>query len=323
MTGRRWQWFLGIGLAGTIFSLGIVLGLPFSLRAQQQPPPAATAPLPADSNYVGAETCKGCHEEAFNKFSKTRMGRIFLFQARTPGEKNACENCHGPGKAHVDAGGGKGKGGLITFAKNDPTPVEKRNAVCLDCHTKGARIFWKGSSHESRNVACTNCHTLMQNVSPKHQLAKENEIETCGTCHLQKRAQTMRSSHMPVREGKMTCTSCHNPHGTVTPALLKENSLNDTCFTCHAEKRGPFLWNHQPVLESCANCHDPHGTNHDAMLKLAKPRLCQQCHTEAQHPSRAYGPPGPFQKFVMGRSCNDCHVAIHGSNHPAGFRLTR
>jgi DmsE family decaheme c-type cytochrome len=251
------------------------------------------------------------------------MGRLFLLQARTPQEANACESCHGPGKAHVDAGGGKGKGGLITFAKNDKTPVEKRNAVCLTCHTKGARIFWKGSTHESRNVACTNCHTLMENVSDKSQLAKVNEIETCGTCHQQKKAQIWRSSHMPVREGKMTCTSCHNPHGTVTPALLKEPSVNDTCFTCHAEKRGPFLWNHEPVLESCSNCHDPHGTNHEPMLKLAKPRLCQQCHSEAQHASRPYGPIATQQKFVMGRSCNDCHVAIHGSNHPAGFRLTR
>lgn len=323
MTGRRWRILVGIGSAAAVFCAGIVLGLPFSSRAQQPAKPAAAAAAPADSNYVGAETCKGCHEEAFTKFAKTRMGRMFLFQARDEKEKNACESCHGPGKAHVDAGGGKGKGGMITFAKNDPTPVEKRNAICLDCHTKGARIFWKGSTHESRNVACTNCHTVMDTVSPKGQLAKENEIETCGTCHLQKRAQTMRSSHMPVREGKLTCTSCHNPHGTVTPALLKENSLNDTCFTCHAEKRGPFLWNHQPVLESCANCHDPHGTNHDAMLKLAKPRLCQQCHSEAQHPSRPYGPIATQQKFVMGRSCNDCHVAIHGSNHPAGFRLTR
>ena len=97
---------------------------------------------------------------------------------------------------------------------------------------------------------------------------------------------------MPVREGKMTCTSCHNPHGTVTPALLKENSLNDTCFTCHAEKRGPFLWNHPPVLESCANCHDPHGSNHEHMLKLAKPRLCQQCHCGVRHPTRPYGRDG-------------------------------
>ena len=323
-TRSAWRWLFGL-----LPAIGVVVGFSLGSFAQDTKPtatpaPAATAPAaPADSNYVGAETCKGCHEEQYNKFAKTRMGRLFLFQARDAAEKNACENCHGPGKAHVEAGGGKGKGGMITFAKNDPTPVTKRNQICLDCHTKGARIFWQGSTHDARNVACTSCHTLMDNVTPRHQLAKANEIETCGTCHLQKRAQTMRSSHMPVREGKMTCSSCHSPHGAVTPALLKENSLNDSCFTCHAEKRGPFLWNHQPVLDSCANCHDPHGSNHDAMLKLAKPRLCQQCHTESGHVSRPYGRLATQQKFVMGRSCNDCHVAVHGSNHPAGFRLTR
>jgi hypothetical protein len=156
MTRGSWRWPLVIVLAVATFAFGVVLGLPFSSRAQQPappstaptttPPPAPTPPTASapESDYVGAETCKGCHEEAYNKFAKTRMGRVFLFQARTPGEKNACENCHGPGKAHVEAGGGKGKGGLITFARNDPTPVEKRNAVCLECHTKGARIFWKG-----------------------------------------------------------------------------------------------------------------------------------------------------------------------------------
>ena len=111
--------------------------------AQQPAQPAATA-APTDSNYVGAETCKGCHEDQFNKFAKMRMGRLFLQQARTPGEANACESCHGPGKAHVDAGRGKGKGGLITFAKNDKTPAEQWNAVWPTCHTKGARIFCSG-----------------------------------------------------------------------------------------------------------------------------------------------------------------------------------
>ena len=324
MNGHRGRLFVGIGAALSALSAGVVLGLPFSSRAQQ-PPPAAAAPPPApsDSPYVGAETCKGCHDEAFQKFSKTRMGRLFLLQARDAREANACETCHGPGRAHVEAGGGKGKGGLITFAKKDPTPIEQRNQVCLDCHIKGARIFWKGGAHESRDVACTGCHKVMEDVSPKHQLTKATEIESCGTCHPQKRAQQMRSSHMPLREGKMTCTSCHNPHGAVTPALLKEPSLNDTCFTCHAEKRGPFLWSHQPVVESCANCHDPHGSNHEAMLKLPKPRLCQQCHTESGHVSRPFGRDTGSQTFVMGRSCNDCHVAVHGSNHPAGFRLTR
>ena len=69
-----------------------------------------------------------------------------------------------------------------------------------------------------------------------------------------------RSSHMPLREGKIICSDCHNPHGSVTEALLKKNSINDTCYTCHAEKRGPFLFEHAPVRENCDNCHDPHGT---------------------------------------------------------------
>jgi DmsE family decaheme c-type cytochrome len=163
----------------------------------------------------------------------------------------------------------------------------------------------------------------MEQGEGRAQLARGNEIETCGACHVQKRAATMRSSHMPVREGKMTCTSCHNPHGTLTPKLLKENSLNDTCYSCHAEKRGPFLWTHAPVPESCANCHDPHGSNHESMLKVAKPRLCQQCHIESRHPTNPYGTDPASLKFVLGRSCTDCHANIHGSNHPGGHAFTR
>jgi DmsE family decaheme c-type cytochrome len=329
-----WRWtalVAGVLSLGTL--VGVLLTLPASTPAQAPPaqstpaqaPPVPGAPLPADAGYVGAETCKGCHEEQHRTFESTKMGRLFLKHPRNTREALGCENCHGPGKAHVEAGGGKGVGGLITFAKNDKTPVEKRNEVCLTCHTKGARLFWKGSAHESRDVACTNCHTVMSDQSPKAQLAKVNEIETCSTCHLQKKAAAIgRSSHMPLREGKMTCTSCHNPHGTTTPALLKEIGENETCYRCHAEKRGPFLWIHSPVPESCANCHDAHGSNHEQMLKVAKPRLCQQCHVLGPHGAFPDGRGDvPTLRFVMGRSCVNCHANIHGSNHPAGKFFTR
>ena len=303
----------------------VVLGLPWSARAQQPSSPPAAADAQLAAGYAGAETCKGCHEDQFTMFGKTKMGRLFLQHPRNAQEKLACEGCHGPGKAHAEAGGGKGVGGLVTFAKNDKTPVEQRNATCLGCHTKGARLYWQGSAHESRDVACTNCHKVMTSVSPKAQLAKATEIETCGQCHLQKRAQTMRSSHMPLREGKMTCTSCHNPHGTVTQTLLKENGVNETCYRCHTEKRGPFLWIHAPVQESCVNCHEPHGSNWERMLKVAKPRLCQQCHAPGSgHPSNMYGRGDTASlKFVMGHQCTNCHALIHGSNHPSGSAFER
>ncbi len=325
---RRSVWLTGtvsgVGLAGLLALFALVPSSPSRAQTPAQTP-AATPPTSTalPEGYVGAETCKGCHEEAYNKFEKTRMGRLFLKQPRTEQERIGCENCHGPGQAHVDAGGGKGQGGLITFAKKDPTPVEKRNQVCLTCHTKGGRLFWDGSAHEAASVACTSCHRVMEEHSPRNNLAQETVLETCGTCHLKQRAQQFRNAHMPLREGKMTCTSCHNPHGSVTPALLRESSVNDNCFRCHTEKRGPFLWQHQPQIESCAICHDPHGTNHESMLKIAKPRLCQQCHIETRHPTSPYGLDTSSFKFVRGRACVSCHVNIHGSNHPQGFVFTR
>jgi DmsE family decaheme c-type cytochrome len=308
--------------AALAFVAVVVLVKPWPAPAQQPTAPGAGTELPA--GYVGAETCKGCHADQFERFEHTKMGRLFLKQPRNMRERLACESCHGPGQKHVEAGGGRGVGGMITFAKNDPTPVAKRNEMCTTCHSKGPHLLWKGSAHEARDVACTNCHKVMEDVSPRHSLAKATEIETCGTCHLQKRAATMRSSHMPLREGKMTCTSCHNPHGTVTASLLKENGLNETCYACHAEKRGPFLWTHAPVPENCSNCHDPHGSNHENMLKTAKPRLCQSCHILGPHGSYpdGRGDTGTL-RFVMGRQCLNCHANIHGSNHPSGKFFTR
>jgi DmsE family decaheme c-type cytochrome len=319
----------GGGASGVALTLGVLIvaftAAVTSCRTTQTAPRSAALPPPGTEGYVGAETCKGCHAEAFTKFASTKMGRLFLHHPRNDLEGAACENCHGPGKAHVEAGGGKGVGGLITFRKNDSTPVETRNAVCVQCHQRGPHLFWQGSAHEARDVACTNCHKVMEDVSPKFQLAKATEIETCGQCHLERRAQQMRSSHMPLREGKMTCTSCHNPHGGVTQHNLKAMSTNETCFLCHAEKRGPFLWEHAPATENCTYCHDPHGSNHEKMLKLAKPRLCQQCHVVTRHPTRPYGQEtSPSNlKFILGKGCTNCHFNIHGSNHPSGFAFTR
>ncbi|MBI3329598.1 MAG: DmsE family decaheme c-type cytochrome [Nitrospinae bacterium] len=289
-----------------------VVALPSFLQGQVTLAGEAS-PKPAPPGFVGPETCKTCHPDQFERFSATTMGRLFLKHPRNDKEALGCETCHGPGKAHVESGG-TAFDGLIIFSKKSSTPVEQRNAVCLQCHEKTARLYWQGSPHESRDLACTNCHKVMEQVSERSQLAKATQIETCGQCHIQRKAQLMRSSHMPLREGKMTCTDCHNPHGTATDKLLKANSVNETCYTCHTEKRGPFLWEHPPVTESCTNCHEPHGSNHEKLLKIAKPRLCQQCHVESRHPTR---PQDPRTRFAFNRSCTNCHSQIHGSNHPS------
>lgn len=292
---------------------------------------AAEPAKQAPATYVGNEVCQACHAPAFEKFSTTVMGKIFLHNPRNETEKRACENCHGPGSNHVSAGGGKGVGGLVTFRKDSGESVERQNETCLNCHQRGIQTYWKASPHASRGMACVNCHTLMEKTTDRYQLAKvgdrtpffnkQAQTEVCGQCHLQRRAQLLRSSHMPLREGKLTCTDCHNPHGTPNPSQLKQTSVNENCYTCHTERRGPFLYEHPPVFENCANCHEPHGSVNDRLLKVTDPRLCTQCHmSSGGHPSN---PRGRNSVFFFNRSCTNCHSQVHGSNHPAGIFFQR
>ena len=290
---------------------------------------AASKPAPASpATYLGNEVCKACHTAQFETFSQTMMGKIFLFNARNEKERQACESCHGPGSNHVAAGGGRGVGGLVSFRKDAGESAKVQNEVCLSCHQRGIQTYWDASPHAGRGIACVNCHTIMEKTSPKYQLAKvgdktvffnkQAQTEVCLQCHLQRKAQLQRSSHMPLREGKITCTDCHNPHGTPNPSQLIQTSVNENCYTCHTERRGPFLFEHPPVFDNCTNCHDPHGSVNERLLKVRVPRLCNECHNST-HGLRN----GPNAYYFFNRSCTNCHSQIHGSNNPSGMFFQR
>jgi len=269
--------------------------------------------------YVGEAVCLDCHEDEVGEFMKTRHAHVLNEKnGRSPLMKLGCESCHGPGAEHVEEEGTGGE--LITFSNDTPERIEEGKAQCLTCHERGTHLLWKGSPHDSRDVSCTSCHTIMKKVSVRNQLSRPTQTELCGSCHLIRKAQTFRNAHMPVREGAMECTSCHAVHGSVQTALLKHDTVNDNCYSCHADKRGPFLWEHAPVNENCLNCHNPHGSTRQAMLTTNPPRLCQQCHIPSRHPTE---PRDPTSRFVIARSCMQCHANVHGSNHPSGFGLTR
>jgi DmsE family decaheme c-type cytochrome len=278
---------------------------------------SATPPPPAE--YVGAELCSRCHYDKFVSYQNTPMS--MRGDPRTPGAHEGCESCHGAASNHVGGGGGRGVGGLMNFSKT--LPAAQKNAVCLTCHTRGYVALWHGSKHDEAKLACVDCHEI-HGGNPKL-LAEPSQQQLCTRCHQQIRTALMKPSHHPLREEKMFCTNCHNPHGTQTEKLIAANSVNDKCYECHGEKRGPFVFEHPPARESCVNCHDPHGSSHEPLLVIKKPMLCQRCHSNEFHPgqlltipagshSTVYQQPGMLQY----RSCTNCHVMIHGSNHPSG-----
>ena len=156
------------------------------------------------SGYVGNEACEACHEETIATFSHTIHAKVLNEKnARTEAMRFGCESCHGPGAAHVDAGGGRGQGGPGWVSFSETEDPEARNAVCLGCHRGGERLHWSGSPHQSRGFACTNCHDVMRKVSPDNQLKKANVVDTCAQCHTIRRSQTFRNSHMPTRVGAL------------------------------------------------------------------------------------------------------------------------
>lgn len=297
------------------------------------------------ATYVGEQVCVSCHQVEESHFGHTLHAKIFRQNPRNDVERQVCEACHGPGSLHAEnmavesadpvAQGEEAwdkivdKSLIVGFTKSWGTPIDKMNGQCLSCHEGGQRMHWPGSAHDLNKLACSDCHNPMARFSGTSLLKKQSITQVCESCHSQQRAEFRKRSHMPVPEGKMSCADCHNPHGTVTAPLLKADSVNDLCYSCHAEKRGPFIWEHAPVREACTNCHTPHGSNHDKLLQVARPALCQQCHANTNHPSVAYnagqlaGNETGLNSRVMGRSCQNCHTQVHGSNHPAGARFQR
>ncbi len=208
----------------------------------------------------------------------------------------------------------------------DPEPV---NEQCLGCHKGGTRMAWQGSVHHNEEVNCLDCHQI--HVAQDPVLDQVNQDKVCFTCHANVRAQIQMPSTHPIEQGKTRCSSCHNAHGSATPASLTGITLNDTCFGCHAEKRGPFLFEHAPAAEDCSLCHQSHGSVNKDLLTARTPFLCQQCHSAAFHPSLLNDGNGlpnsglnaSANPNLLGKNCLNCHSQVHGSNHPSGGRLTR
>jgi DmsE family decaheme c-type cytochrome len=283
-------------------------------------------------DYVGSESCKACHEEQYASIAATVHGKAE--GSRWKDNVQSCESCHGPGKAHVEGGGDAAKIG--SFKKRT---AHENSQTCMGCHSQTSdHATWRGSKHESAGLSCVDCHSahqaqkklvselpLFANVQSETKLLKKrSEADTCYQCHSDvRKSEFQRSTHLfktEDRDARMTCSACHDAHGSVGDKLMKTTSVNDTCYTCHTEKRGPFLWEHGPVRENCANCHKAHGSNHTALLKARTPMLCQSCHIQGRHQTVAGK---PTSTFMFNRSCTNCHSAIHGSNHPSGINLQK
>ena len=307
--------------AGAIIALGLAILLAPSANSL-----AATAPDVAAGYAGGVKTCLKCHDKDQHK-AVLHTAHAQMADERTPFAKNGCEGCHGPSAAHVNTSKKDQQGEKVPvhFGRDSYTPVETQNEVCLTCHRGGSQMHWEGSSHRMGDIPCASCHN--SHAINDQVLDHTKQPEVCYQCHLTQRAKSHLLSRHPIKEGKVACSDCHLPHGGFGPSQLVGSTVNDTCYTCHAEKRGPFLWEHAPASEDCSLCHEPHGSNHPASLTRRAPLLCQQCHSAVGHPAFDYTGEDiddvGRQNYLLSRSCMNCHSQVHGSNHPSGSSQLR
>lgn len=310
--------------------------------AEGSAPPTVESPQvpsPPVKGYLGIEACRGCHETDYQSWSQTLHGKwVLSFSAKIKPTKKSdptadaekksgpmapptgridCESCHGPGSLHADD---PYNPSLITrFGTRSTLSVREQNEACLQCHHKGATLYWNATVHGG-SLSCGACHQVMTPLSSKALLKKPTPDETCDACHRGIKAKMIRSPHRAIQGRGAICTTCHNPHGSSAPGLLTSPSINENCYRCHAEKRGPFLFEHFPVSENCLLCHDAHGSLHQRLLKARQPFLCMDCHTNLPG---THDPLNPNGRYSVNRGCVNCHAMIHGSNHPSGAKFQR
>lgn len=286
-------------------------------------PLAGQAQPPAE---IDVSACRSCHEAATKSVQATRHF----------GVEGRCTACHQGVPEHLKSMEEKGEPGpIVRIAKQ---PVQQTNEACESCHDKGKPAHYQGSPHDLRGIGCSSCHSVHGFKSEKGLFKSAREAETCFSCHAAVRAKTNRVSHHPLREGVMQCSACHDTHGS-NPKLIAADWVNEACYQCHAEKRGPFLWEHASARDNCLNCHDPHGSNHRPLLISKPPYLCQRCHLNTLHAATLYDgrdtPLGGGRGFGAtstvtaaptagrGHACLNCHRSIHGTNAPSATILVR
>lgn len=277
------------------------------------------------ADFLGDAKCAECHEEKVNQFHLSGHA-AYMNQAGAPLGKIGCEACHGPGALHIRDDNPV----VISYSKNNAKEIAE---ACLRCHGDVMKTsHWGSTAHAKANVSCVSCHQIHPSdevsagvhdggivkraifpaAKETHKLLKADEATLCSSCHRSEVAKFRQNSHHPVPEGRLVCSDCHSVHPTAG-AKHAHSDMKEACVTCHVEKAGPFVFEHDPAAGSsggsCKDCHEPHGSHNPSLLKGFSRGLCIQCHTD-----KGAGHHG-------GKSCWNagCHVAIHGSNSDVNF----
>ncbi len=159
-----------------------------------------------------------------------------------------CENCHGPGRSHVDA----------RLADRDfedgeivqPLDLQPRLAenICMNCHQGGdARILQPGRGHfDFRPGEWLNDTVAILKLPPDPAAPRESDL-------LEHNASMALSRCFLATEGRLSCFSCHEIHGEPDD---RARHYREKCLACHQDSSCRLPPAARPSND-CASCHMP------------------------------------------------------------------
>ena len=208
-----------------------------------------------------SETCLQCHagREEHNNYRRGEHWRNDV----------GCVSCH---SSHSPTTG-TNKAGSNVFVSQANAEKPGFSAVkmlrasepqlCMGCHTETKHQFNMPFKHKVLEGAmkCSDCHNAHGGFEQKQARLATGADAACLKCHTDKQG-PFTYEHAPVKtEG---CVSCHTPHGSANPRLLRTSSAAQLCLECHTQDHG-------------VGAQEPVGPAHRLDLQY---RDCTACHVK-------------------------------------------
>jgi predicted CXXCH cytochrome family protein len=249
------------------------------------------APLYPPDNFKRptGPLCDGCHSVDYDIATKHVA------------EWNVgCERCHGPGSKHVDQ--------PVAEAILNPARFDYVHAsdVCIQCHSQGRPLSnpiegkyydWPVGFHVGLNLV-DYWHL------EEHKLGETTFTHFAdGTAHKNRMQGNDFVTSLMYARG-VTCFSCHDPHGTDNPAMVRAPG-NALCLTCH----GPNTQNgpHATTIEQ--HTHHAPGSAGSQCIACHMPKIAETIDdVKIRSHTFRFVWPEQSETLKIPNACNLCHL---------------
>jgi predicted CXXCH cytochrome family protein len=249
------------------------------------------APLYPPDNFKRptGPLCDGCHSVNYDIATKTVS------------EWNVgCERCHGPGSAHIDH---PVRDTILNPARFDYVHA---NDTCIQCHSQGRPLKnpidgkyydWPVGFHVGLNLS--DFWRLEE-----HKLGETTFTHFAdGTAHKNRMQGNDFVQSLMYPRG-VTCFSCHDPHGTENPGIVRERG-NALCLTCH----GPNTQNGPHAASIEQHTHHTRGSAGNECISCHMPKIAETIDDVyvRSHTFRFVWPT-ETETLKIPNACNLCHT---------------